>query len=58
MSFRCYNEPWLKYVEKWAFFIMDVVRPYLAENGGPIILSQVENVRHYYIGRKVLISYF
>jgi hypothetical protein len=43
MSFRCYNEPWLKYVEKWAFFIMDVVRPYLAENGGPIILSQVEN---------------
>ena len=43
MSFRSHNDLWENYMGKFILNIMDYVTPYLAKNGGPIILAQIEN---------------
>jgi beta-galactosidase GanA len=40
---RQYNQPWIDAVERWGRDHKRVIEPYLAENGGPIIMSQIEN---------------
>jgi beta-galactosidase len=43
MAFRCYNKPFMNYMGNWVKFIVNLVRPYFAPNGGPIVLLQIEN---------------
>jgi beta-galactosidase len=43
MSYRTFNQPWMQEMEKFMITIVKKVEPYLARNGGPIILAQVEN---------------
>lgn len=43
IELRCYNEPYLSKVEAYFEKLMQYVRPYLAVNGGNIIMLQVEN---------------
>ncbi len=40
---RVLNDKYLKYVEKWYGRVADVIRPYLATNGGNVFCLQVEN---------------
>ena len=40
---RTWNEPYMRRVEKYFSHLVSEFRPYLASNGGPIILVQVEN---------------
>lgn len=40
---RTYNAPYLNRVEKYFEHLAAEVRPYLATNGGPVIMIQVEN---------------
>lgn len=41
--FRTMNEPYLRCVESYFEKLASVIKPYLAANGGPVILIQVEN---------------
>jgi beta-galactosidase len=43
ISFRSSNPAWEAAMKKFILEIMDYVTPYLAKNGGPIILAQIEN---------------
>jgi len=43
MSYRSYTQPWMDQMELFSKRIMNNMEPYLARNGGPIILSQIEN---------------
>ncbi|CAF1034774.1 unnamed protein product [Rotaria sordida] len=43
ISFRSNNEPWKRLMKQFILTIIDYVTPYLAKNGGPIILAQIEN---------------
>ncbi|CAF0798310.1 unnamed protein product [Adineta ricciae] len=43
ISFRSHNEAWESAMRKFVLSIIDYVNPYLAKNGGPIILAQIEN---------------
>ncbi|TPX31599.1 beta-galactosidase [Synchytrium microbalum] len=43
IQFRTYNKPWMNAMETFTTQAMNAVRPYLAINGGPIILLQIEN---------------
>ena len=43
ISFRSNNDEWKMFMRKFILDIMDYVTPYLAKNGGPIILAQIEN---------------
>jgi hypothetical protein len=43
ISFRSHNEQWERLMKQFILTIMDYVTPYLAKNGGPIILAQIEN---------------
>ncbi|KAL0484185.1 beta-galactosidase [Acrasis kona] len=43
MSYRSYTQPWMDQMENFSKRIMKAVEPYLARNGGPIILSQIDN---------------
>jgi len=43
ITLRTYNVPYMKRVEKYFEHLAAEVRPYLASNGGPVILVQVEN---------------
>lgn len=38
---RSYNQPWMEAMQAWMNYVIDYVRPFYAQNGGPIILSQV-----------------
>lgn len=40
---RCYNEEFLKYVDRYYENLFNIVRPHLITNGGNIIMLQVEN---------------
>ena len=40
---RQYNAEWIAAVERWGRDHTAVIAPFLAENGGPIIASQIEN---------------
>jgi len=41
--FRSNNEAWKNQMRRFILSIIDYVTPYLAKNGGPIILAQIEN---------------
>ena len=41
IEFRVYNQPWMAAMTQWMKYIVDYIEPYLAKNGGPIILTQV-----------------
>jgi hypothetical protein len=43
ISFRSSNRAWEAAMKKFMLEIIDYVNPYLAKNGGPIILAQIEN---------------
>ncbi len=43
IQFRTYNQPFMTEMSKWVTKVVDMVRPQLASNGGPIILLQIEN---------------
>ena len=43
MRYRTYNQPWLDAVERWFKTVIAVTRSYFADQGGPIVLAQVEN---------------
>lgn len=43
ISFRSHNAAWENAMLKFIQTILDYVEPYLAKNGGPIILAQIEN---------------
>jgi hypothetical protein len=43
ISVRTHNEQWECLMKQFILTIMDYVTPYLAKNGGPIILAQIEN---------------
>jgi hypothetical protein len=41
--FRSNNDAWKAQMRRFVLSIVDYVTPYLAKNGGPIILAQIEN---------------
>ena len=43
IAFRSHNQAWESAMRKFVLTIVDYVTPYLAKNGGPIILAQIEN---------------
>lgn len=43
IQMRTDNEPFLREKANWMRLFCDYVRPYFAPNGGPIILTQIEN---------------
>ena len=43
MSFRSHNAAWEDAMRRFVLNIVEYVNPYLAKNGGPIILAQIEN---------------
>jgi len=44
--FRSSNDAWKTLMRQFILNIIDYVTPYLAKNGGPIILAQIENEYH------------
>ena len=43
MRFRAYNDAWRSAVEGWFKTVIAQTRSYFADQGGPIVLAQVEN---------------
>ncbi|CAF1158272.1 unnamed protein product [Adineta ricciae] len=43
IKFRSNNEPWKNEMKRFVSDIISYVEPFLAKNGGPIILAQIEN---------------
>ena len=43
MEFRSYNAPWMTAMKAFVDAVVKEIRPFLARNGGPIILAQIEN---------------
>ena len=48
IEFRTYNQPFMNEMGRILQIAVDQVRPYLASNGGPIIMLQVENEYTYH----------
>ena len=46
IAFRSSNDAWKTLMRKFILEIIDYVTPYLAKNGGPIIMAQIENEYH------------
>ena len=46
ISFRDANPQWESYMQTFVQEIANISQPYLAQNGGPIILAQIENEYH------------
>ncbi len=46
IKYRSSNIAWKTLMRKFILVIIDYVTPYLAKNGGPIILAQIENEYH------------
>ena len=43
MALRCYNQPFLKCAQAYLHEVFQHIKPHLLENGGPIIMVQLEN---------------
>lgn len=43
MNIRMYNQPWMTEMKRFVTDVAKMIEPYLARNGGPIILAQIEN---------------
>eukprot|EP00118_Oscarella_pearsei_P005546 m.25595 g.25595 ORF g.25595 m.25595 type:complete len:715 (+) comp28836_c0_seq3:162-2306(+) len=46
IEFRVFNDIWMEEMSRWMKYVVGYVQPYLAGNGGPIILTQIENEYH------------
>eukprot|EP01084_Bolivina_argentea_P266161 451348_1 len=46
IEFRADNKPWETYMQQFVEEIANISQPYLAKNGGPIIMAQIENEYH------------
>ncbi|KAL4163838.1 hypothetical protein KRP22_005265 [Phytophthora ramorum] len=43
MKMRSSNGPWQREMERFITYMVELSRPFLAKNGGPIIMAQIEN---------------
>ena len=43
MKLRSFDKAYLSYVDVWMRFLLQMVKPFLYHNGGPVIMTQVEN---------------
>ncbi|KFM82626.1 Beta-galactosidase, partial [Stegodyphus mimosarum] len=43
MKFRTYDAKYIKYVDRWFGVLAPIIKPFLYNNGGPIITLQIEN---------------
>lgn len=43
IRFRCCTEPYLTHLRDWFSVVLPKIRPYLEENGGPVIAMAIEN---------------
>ncbi|KAI9996258.1 hypothetical protein PInf_013641 [Phytophthora infestans] len=43
MEVRSSNAPWQREMERFIRYMVELSRPFLAKNGGPIIMAQIEN---------------
>ncbi|KAG7386664.1 Beta-galactosidase 6 [Phytophthora pseudosyringae] len=43
MKVRASNGPWQREMERFIRYMVELSRPYLAKNGGPIVMAQIEN---------------
>lgn len=43
MKVRSSNAPWQWEMERFVTYMVELSRPFLAKNGGPIIMAQIEN---------------
>ncbi|KAJ3123533.1 Beta-galactosidase 6 [Nowakowskiella sp. JEL0407] len=43
LEIRTYNSLFMKYMENWVKNIVNVIKPYTINNGGPVIMLQMEN---------------
>lgn len=43
MRMRTWNEPFMREMGRWVRHVTNLMRPYFAPNGGPIIAAQIEN---------------
>ena len=43
MKLRSSDKTYLSYVDVWMRFLLQMVKPFLYQNGGPVIMTQVEN---------------
>ena len=43
MKVRTNDPDYLRHVDKWWSVLFEVVRPHLYENGGPVVMVQLEN---------------
>jgi len=43
IELRTYSQPYIQHVEDWFGVLLPLVKKYLHENGGPILMVQVEN---------------
>ena len=44
IKYRYNNTKWMNYISEWLTYLTNnIIEPYLSRNGGPIILSQIEN---------------
>ena len=46
ISIRSSNDPWKSIMKEFMVNLLSHIEPYLAKNGGPVILSQIENEYH------------
>ncbi|KAK8805552.1 hypothetical protein WA158_002208 [Blastocystis sp. Blastoise] len=43
ITYRSTNPIWEKYMSQWMHVVVDKVRDYFADQGGPIVMAQIEN---------------
>lgn len=48
MRLRCSYKPYLDHVKKYYDVLMPYIKPYMYDNGGPVIMMQIENEYGYY----------
>lgn len=48
MKLRCSYKPYLDHVRKYYDKLMPYIKPYMYDNGGPVIMMQIENEYGYY----------
>ena len=51
MKIRTNDPDYLNYVDRWWSVLLPMIRPYLYENGGPVVMVQLENEYGSYAGQ-------
>eukprot|EP01084_Bolivina_argentea_P306366 529409_1 len=57
IQFRTYNQPFMNEMGRILQIAVDQIRPYLASNGGPIVMLQVENEYNYHPNQDMGMKY-